>query len=576
MRGVTAAVSGLLLLGPLVSTGHASAAITTRMTIAPAHALPVGSVVGTPLTASKLTVRVDLAPRDPAALQSFADAVSTPGNPLYQQYLGKGQFSGRFGATSATIAAVRTWLGAQGIGTTTSPDGLYLSATGTASAMDTAFSTTVSSVSASGAHFYANTRSISAPVGVASDIVSVTGLSNVKAAVAQYVGSHPAVRMSGATPGAARSNAMSSSPVSPCADAQSYHNPVQGPFTTTDLANAYHRSLTGTSGLGETIALYELSTGSQSDMQGYDACFGVNPTITTVPVDSGTTDNSGNIEVLLDTEIAASAAPGAAIDLYTGPNTDAGYLDTFSAIARDDAAQVVSVSWGACESQNAPGTLTAENTVFQEMAAQGQSVFVASGDSGSSGCYRTDGDTSTQPTDPGAQPYVTSVGGTTIINATCIGTSPTCEVVWNEAYGSGGSGGHSAKWKAPGYQSSLKAKWREFPDISALASMYGGYLVYDATDSSTDSPWFVIGGTSGASPLEAAFTADSLHSARRGLLNPLLYRLGEPVFNDVTVGSNNVVSTFYNTYVAALGYDMASGLGSPNWSLLAPHVRTGK
>ena len=575
-RNVGVALGVLALAASAMVATSPVGATTPRVTLAPARVLPAGAEVGGTLGAAPLTVRVDLAPRDPAGLQAFADAVSTPGDPLYRHFIPKGVFATRFGASPSAVAAVRAWLTSLGVSSTGVKDGLYLDATGSPVAMGRAFGTTISSVSVGSQHFYANTSSISVPHAVATDIVAVSGLSNLKAATAQNVGVHPATLKASSAVGAAGVQAVTGSPTSPCSTVQGYQDPVQGPFTTTDLASTYHYPLSATSGAGETIALYELSSDTPSDDQGYNTCFGVSPSVTTVPVDGGPTDASGNVEVLLDTEIAASAAPGAAIDLYSGPNSDLGYLDTFSAIAHDDVAQVVSISWGSCEELSSHATLSAENTIFQQMAAQGQSAFVASGDSGSSGCSRMDGDTSVQPSDPGAQPYVTSVGGTTLVNGTCATFKSTCEVVWNDGYGIGGSGGRSNTFAAPAYQSKLKKKWREFPDVSAVASIYGGYLVYDATDSSTESPWIVVGGTSGAAPLEAAFTADSLAGGRGGLLNTLLYGLGSSYFNDITIGSNDVFSTLYSQYPATPGYDMASGLGSPNWSKLAGHVRSGQ
>ncbi len=84
--------------------------------------------------------------------------------------------------------------------------------------------------------------------------------------------------------------------------------------------------------------------------------------------------------------------------------------------------------------------------------AQGQSIFAASGDSGSAGCEfdnPNNPDTRLNAGDPGAQPYVVSVGGTSLTMHN--GTSYGSETTWNDQYGASG-GGISQYWQAPAWQ----------------------------------------------------------------------------------------------------------------------------
>ncbi|HEY7947282.1 MAG TPA: hypothetical protein VID75_06380, partial [Acidimicrobiales bacterium] len=90
-------------------------------------------------------------------------------------------------------------------------------------------------------------------------------------------------------------------------------------------------------------------------------------------------------EAALDIENVIELAPSATIDVYEAPNTLRGVFDSYTAIATADTAQVVSTSWGLCEALNGASTLS-ESAVFEEMAAQGQTVFAASGDTGSENC----------------------------------------------------------------------------------------------------------------------------------------------------------------------------------------------
>ena len=151
-------------------------------------------------------------------------------------------------------------------------------------------------------------------------------------------------------------------------------------------------------------------------------------------------------------------APGADIDVYEAPNTTFGGLDEYSAIINNDADQIVTSSWGVCEqlAQLAePGLQEAENTLFQQAAAQGQTVLGAAGDTGDDSCNEDRyleppaGQNVLSVLDPASQPYVVSVGGTTIDDA----TQPPSEHVWNDGaeWGAGG-GGISESWEMPSWQ----------------------------------------------------------------------------------------------------------------------------
>ena len=189
--------------------------------------------------------------------------------------------------------------------------------------------------------------------------------------------------------------------------------------------------------------------------------------------------------------------------------------------------------------------------------------------------------------DPASQPYVTSVGGTSV---TALGPAPT-ENTWNDQlhYSEGaGGGGISKTFAMPSFQTALgtvsgtsgtpcgavTGDCREVPDVSADADPSTGYVVYDSVNHLS---WTAIGGTSGAAPLWAAVlavaaAADS-NTTGYGAMNPILYGLaqGSPgtYLNDVTSGNNDYNATNGGQFAAATGYDMATGLGTPVTSSLA-------
>jgi len=193
--------------------------------------------------------------------------------------------------------------------------------------------------------------------------------------------------------------------------------------------------------------------------------------------------------------------------------------------------------------------------------------------------------------DPADQPNVTAVGGTDLTAV----AGPT-ETAWNyprtlsddPPYGSGG-GGISSDFPMPSYQTSVigpessgtpcgssGGDCREVPDVSASADPQNGYVIR------YKGQWILYGGTSAATPLWAALVAlvvvdnESQGVERLGNINPDLYQFsseGHPDFNDVTTGNNDYTLTHGGTYEAGPGYDMVTGLGSPNGSALAADLQ---
>ena len=306
-----------------------------------------------------------------------------------------------------------------------------------------------------------------------------------------------------------------------------------------------------------------------------------------------------NAEAAMDIENVIGLAPKATIDVYQGPDaTNKSVIDVYSAIVNANPPDpVVSTSWGECEpdQDTSDSSLrSTEESLFEQAAAQGQSVFAAGGDTGSTDCYGDPNSPNTSKLtvdDPASQVYVVGVGGTSLHGGG--------ESVWNDPSGAGG-GGVSSTWCMPGYQDqpnipgiissasepSSDAKgancpagsyMREVPDISADADLASGYVVY------WNGLWTDDAGTSGAAPLAAAgaalidsspFCAD-YGSGNPGMLPQGLYaiaNLGPPfyglAFDDLTTGDNDWTPSQYSggLYRASVGYDMASGLGAPRFA----------
>ncbi|MFD5544479.1 protease pro-enzyme activation domain-containing protein, partial [Streptomyces sp. NPDC127079] len=395
-RAIVAASTAALALVAVTAT--ASAAVAQGGTagshaprrIGPAPRVPAGATVtGATAPGTTLHLSVNLAPRDPQALADFVTAVSTPGNAQYHHYLAKGQFASVFGPTGATIAAVSGALKAAGLSPgKVSPDGLSIPVTATAAQASHAFGTGFHDVRLKdGTTDYLNTSAPSLPANVASSVTGIVGLSSVNTVSSHHspvrrARTHASATVSGR---GARTVAPHTYTPALCADftgqgwtdGTDYYSPGK-------LAGAYGMTDSATAGAGQTVAVFELENVDAGSIAAYQSCVGTSTSVSTVYVDTTAgagapaTDGSVGVESALDIEDLIGLVPGAAVIDYQGPDaesaTDQNVLDVYQRMVTDDRAQVISTSWGECEAVESSATANAENTVFAEAAAQGQSV----------------------------------------------------------------------------------------------------------------------------------------------------------------------------------------------------------
>ncbi len=598
---VLASACGLAVLLGAAS----SAAAAVRLGAAPA--LPDGArEAGAVAAATPMHITVTLQPRDPAGLATFATEVSTPGSPLYGDYITPAQFAQQFGATADDVQAVEASLRAHGLDPgTVSANSLSIPVDATAGQLSEAFSTSFSRVALpDGRTAVANQQAPSLDPRVAPDIQAVLGLDTLSSAKPLLVRPHATTPLAAQV----RPHVVTGGP-QPC-PAAIVAGQAQGGYTADQIASAYGMSGLYQSGgpggapdegAGQTVAILELEPYDPSDIAAFEQCYGVDAQLVNVSVDGGAGTGSGSGEAALDIENVIGLAPRANIAVFEGPNSGPGPYDTFSKIISEHAAQVVSASWGQCEPLEGFNQAAAENTLFQEAAAQGMSILSASGDDGSEDCYPFP--PTLQVDDPSSQPFVTGVGGTSL---TGIGPRPT-ERVWNDGptIGAGG-GGISTFWSMPAYQSrapsflhvigsgssgsncaASSGDCREVPDVSADGNPATGYMIYwngtGAAGPGEPRGWQAVGGTSGAAPAWAALIALANASATCdgraiGFANPALYQAAATAysndFNDVTSGDNDMTGLNSGMFPAGSGYDMASGLGTPNALPLAQSLCT--
>jgi kumamolisin len=490
------------------------------------HSTRVGAVPA----GRSLTVTVSLAGRNSAGLAAFLKQVADPASSQYKHYLTVKQFADRFGASKADVAEVTAYLTAHGlkVGKVTANQ-LTLQAKGTAAQVQKAFGTSLATYhdAAAKRDFYANSTAPVLPAAIAAAVTDVSGLSDF----ATY--SHFSTRR--AVPHAAHATVTGLTP----AKARTGYN----------VASAISAGYTGT---GETVALLEFSAFKQTNITTYDKNFSLTPaTPTVVKAGGGTTDLSGEDEVELDIEVVQAIAPGATINVYEAPNSDAGEIALYSTVVSNDV-PVVSTSWGIDEADETPANRVALDTDFQEAAAQGQSVYAASGDSGSDDA----GNGGTSVDFPASDPDVTGAGGTSLTLTSAGAWSK--ETAWN-----GSGGGVSSFFATPSFQTGVNTgSERSVPDVAADANPSTGWAIY------TEGSWAEYGGTSAAAPNWAAFTAIYDNEAKAkskpalGFANATIYALASSssyasAFHDAKTGSNGA-------YSAGTGYDKVTGWGSYN------------
>jgi kumamolisin len=309
----------------------------------------------------------------------------------------------------------------------------------------------------------------------------------------------------------------------------------------------------------------------------YLTCFGLHNPVSTVNVDGGPpfSEPGGTVEANLDIESAAVTAPGAKLVSYEGPNSELGALHVWSAIVNDDIAQVISTSWGLCEPLETASERNAMHALFVQASTQGQTIFSASGDSGSEGCLFETESAKLAVDSPSNDPRVTAVGGTSLLYKSSP-TAPFKEPVWNDCQtestplcgfeaGGAGGGGKSTIFKRPSWQPAVQCPTcRGVPDLAANSGIGEAF--------SSGGHWSLIGGTSIAAPHLAGIAADvaSGCTSRLGWFNPRVYALaGQGAYGtalrDVRAGQgdNDLTRTNGGSYASANGYDLATGLGTP-------------
>lgn len=526
-----------------VLRGHVPAAV--------AHLTPLSELSAT----NQLYLAIGLPLRNTAELDTFLQQLYDPASTNYHRYLSPSEFTARFGPTEQDYAKVKSFAANHGFRVIHEHNNrLLLDVTAQAADVERAFHVRLNIY-----HYPAENRDFFAPdtepsVDAGLPVLDVQGLSD-------FPRPYPKLH---------RSSAGVASPKNGSA-------PDGSSLFGDDFRNAYAPGVASLTGAGQSVGLFQADGFYSSDVTKYAQQAGggrTNIVIQTVLLDNfNGSPGSGNSEVALDIEMAMSMAPGLSqIILFEGnpklfiPN------DILNAMAASNTVKNLSSSWGWTG-----GPSDSTDNIYKTMAAQGQSFFSASGDSDAFPPGYVDN--SSNYTTPSSSPYITQVGGTTL-TMNGAGASYASETVWNWGIeygsandGSGSSGGISSYYAIPSWQTNVSMAlnhgstiYRNIPDVALTADHV---FVYYNNGSSA---WF--GGTSCAAPLWAGFMALVNQQAAltgkpsAGFINPAVYAMVtnanyNSVFFDTTTG-NNTWSGSPTNFPAVAGYDLCTGLGSPN------------
>ncbi len=375
----------------------------------PADAASDQGAVEDSLPAGRMLLLLSRSSQQESALHDYIQAAHTPGNPSFHKWLRPEEFGRLYGPADSDLAAITAWLQAHGLTVDKVHAGRgAIEFSGTASQFHKTFQTEIHRYQTNGEAHLAAATEPSVPAALAPVI----------AGLASFGSFHPRshLKVMGSAAFNPRTHAVAPQWTYPAIGGVSYAL-APGDFAAQyDIQPVY---ASGVTGAGQSIAIVSASNVDLSLVQAYQSLFGLSANLPAVIVDGtdpGQTSNA--VEAYLDIELAASVAPGAKVLLYTSGGTALTDGLTLAAVraVEDDQAGVISVSYGECEAELGQSGNAFWSALWEQAAAQGQTVFVSAGDGGSAGCDDFDAQAEAyaglQVNGIASTPYNVAVGGT--------------------------------------------------------------------------------------------------------------------------------------------------------------------
>jgi kumamolisin len=593
--GTTAGNTPVIPSAPAASSGTSPAATSFTYGV---EALQGATYVGPANVEATMGVDVSLTMQNAAGLAAYASRVSTPGSAVYRHFLTPQQIGATYGASTTNVQAVAKYFEAYHLHVGTWPQHLTLFVAGATGNLAKAFGTTFGVYESGGAQFvapmstphFSQTLAVSGVarlitlqrsfrdfVPIGGNVVTTAGYlpQQIRNAF-DYTGAYSAgYSGSGITIGIVGTGPISSADV-----------PAYGSMFDTNVATVNQVDVTDQGVAATGLEGSDPDTGFQTPPPVTTQCNGLLPAC-----------NPEDTEAQVDTESAASLAPGATVDFYLGydpsycENTSTGAItagpctgsieqpllgltlsdDEIQQVISDNVVDVLSLSYGGAEQAQAGYEFSATDPTsglgpeeFAALAAEGITVFASSGDSGAEGCQRPEYVPDLNQacvSYPASDPNVTSVGGTTV-PLDNFGNLTNQIIGWGltTGQGSGGSGGGvSSYFPQPSWQQGLPGvigSMRNLPDDSLLGDPATGMavLLYANLGGPVVGS---VGGTSVAAPEMAAMwslvlqackasascaTATGAKPYRLGNATPLLY----PLYAKGSTIEPTYAQTFYD------------------------------
>jgi pseudomonalisin len=517
-----------------------------------------------------------------AELDALVEAQHDPQSPLYHQWLTPAQYGARFGVSQQDLARITGWLTGHGFAVEEVPTSNQLIIfSGTAGQVEDTFHTEIHHFLVDGVTHIANTQDPQIPSALAGVVGGIVSLHDFRSA----------------------SQIRSRTALSARPQYTSGNTHYLFPADWATIYNLKPLYQAGTNGSGTSIAIVGRSNINLSDVAQFRSASGLpanNPTVILVSTNPGLVAGDQD-ESTLDVEWSGAVAPAATVKFVVGASTRTTDGIDLSAqyIVNHVTAPVMSTSYGSCEADMGSAEMGFYNSLWQQAASEGISSFVSSGDAGAAGCYSG---SSTSASGTGvnglcSSPYSTCVGGTEFnegsgtywasTNGASYGSALSYmpEKVWNESGSQGGSGlwssggGMSTYFSQPTWQKGVSGAgaangMRAVPDVAVSASAHDGYIIVENDN------YYVIAGTSAASPSFAgvmALVVEAKSKLGLGNANPALYGLlnaSKSPFH-TTLSGNNSVPGVTGFTAAGAPYNLATGLGSVDSTLLAGEWNSG-
>jgi len=508
-------------------------------------------------------------------LRQFLDQQQNPTSEDYHRWLTPAAYGAMFGADPTNVQRAGAWLEQSGFTVTAiSKGGNWIEFAGTSRQVNQAFRTELHYFQLYGKRYVANTRDISLPESIAQISGGPLSLNNFP--------KHPPANLESAA--ASRTELQQKVTLKPnltAVGSTDIYYLAPGDFAT--IYNTKPLLTSGNDGSGIAIAVTAQSQIELTDVQAFRNIFQLKPKDPSVLLsgpDPGITDPIDQEEATLDVEWAGAVAPGATISLVIAGTTDStNGVDLAAAYAVDNqVAPILTYTYGTCEQSLGPSGNAFYNALWQQAAAEGITVLVATGDNGSAAC---DSEDSGMPASLGmtvngaaATPFNVAVGGTEFAEngsfaaywnpsnaadySSALGYIP--EQAWNEscdlsqvpgatncilANGNfsmlAGGGGASSLYPKPSWQTGPGVPadgWRDIPDVSLAAASNHDEIVYcnsiggipcEVNSQNQVVGLTLAGGTSASTPEMAGILAlvEQKNGAYQGQINYVLYKLAQ-------------------------------------------------